>query len=168
VIDLDEGKEVAAVEIESPTGNTPAVVGEKTYFGTESGTFFGVDWQKAEVVWRHDPEQGTSYRSSAAVAEGLVIVGGRNKRLQAFDAATGTVAWEFAAKSGIESSPVIVGQRVFIATTAGRLYAVSLADGEELWQYEAGGGFMGSPAVAERRLVIANDDGVVYCFGRPD
>jgi outer membrane protein assembly factor BamB len=165
VVDLDQGKEIAAVDIQAPTGNTPAVVGDMTYFGTEGGTFFGVNWRQAKIVWRQEPENSTSYRSSAAATDRLVIVGGRNKRVQAFDAATGEIVWQFAARTRVDSSPVVVGQRVFVATAGGRLYALSLADGKQLWQYEAGGGFIGSPAVAAQRLVIANDEGVVYCFG---
>jgi outer membrane protein assembly factor BamB len=165
VVDLDEGREIAAIDIEGPTGNTPAVVGDMAFFGTEGGTFFGVNWKEAKIAWRYTDERSGSYRSSAASTDRLVIVGGHGKRLCAFDAARGGVVWEFAAKSTIDSSPVVVGQRVFVATTGGRLVAVSLAGGEPLWEYEAGGGFVGSPAVADQRLVLASDKGVVYCFG---
>jgi len=93
------------------------------------------------------------------------VVGGRNKRVHALNPKTGEELWSFAAKSRFDSSPVIVGDRVFAAAADGRLYALDLKSGKELWQYESGGGYTGSPAVADGRLVIANDDGVVYCFG---
>jgi outer membrane protein assembly factor BamB len=165
VVDLDKGEEVAAVDIQSPTGNTPAVVKDMVFFGTEAGTFFGINWRQAKIIWQYESEGSMSYRSSAAATDRLVIVGGRNKRVHAFDPAKGNIVWEYAAKTRIDSSPVVVGQRVFVATSGGRLYALSLAEGKQLWQYEAGGGFIGSPAVAGQRLVIANDEGVVYCFG---
>ena len=95
-----------------------------------------------------------------------VVFGGRNRRVQALDTQTGKELWQFAAKQRVDSSPVIVGQRVFVGSGDGRLYAFDLASGKELWQFEAGGDFAGSPAVAAGRLVIANEAGVVYCFGQ--
>jgi glucose dehydrogenase len=166
VIELTKGEEVASVDIQSPTGVTPAVLGDRVYFGTEAGAFFCINWRKAEVVWTFTSEDGGQpFRSSPAVTENCVIVGGRNKRVHALDPATGKELWQYAATSRVDSSPVIVGPRVFVGSADGRLYALDLKTGAEKWKYEAGGGFAGSPAVAERRLVIANDDGVVYCFG---
>ena len=49
VIDLHDGHEVAAIDMESPTGSTPAVRGDTLYVGTEAGTFFAIDWKKATV-----------------------------------------------------------------------------------------------------------------------
>ena len=48
VIDLANGEETGAIEIEAPTGSTPAAVGELIYFGTEGATFFCIDWKAAE------------------------------------------------------------------------------------------------------------------------
>lgn len=66
----------------------------------------------------------------------------------------------------VDSSPIVVGKRVFIATGDGRVLALAVATGEELWQYEAGGGFSGSPAVAEGCLIVGNEDDTLYCFGK--
>jgi outer membrane protein assembly factor BamB len=166
VIDVNEGKEVASVEIDSPTGVTPAAVGDRVFFGTEGGTFFCIDWAQAKVVWTFsDDRHGQAFRSSPAAAKQAVVFGGRNKRVHALDPEKGTELWRFAAKSRIDASPVIAGDRVFVAATDGRLYALDLKSGKPLWEHETGGGFVGSPAVAAGRLVIASDDGVVYCFG---
>ncbi|HND56634.1 MAG TPA: PQQ-like beta-propeller repeat protein, partial [Pirellulaceae bacterium] len=169
IIDLDSGKETATVEIQSPTGVTPAVLGDRVYFGTESATFFGIDWRKAEVVWSYQPDKGSQpFRSSPAVTKECIIFGGRNKRVQALDPQDGKELWSFTAKNRLDSSPVIVGDRAFIGSADGRLYALNTKTGEKVWQYEAGGGFAGSAAVSNERLVIANDNGTVYCFGKKD
>ena len=166
IIDLTEGKEVAAVPIESPTGVTPAVLGDHVFFGTEGGVFFAVNWREAKETWRAEDKSGSQpFRSSPAVREGLVVVGSRNKLVQAFDPANGNPLWEFAAQQRVDSSPVIVGDSVFIGAGDGRLYALDAKTGDEKWEYQATGGFTGSPAVADGKLVIASDRGVVYCFG---
>jgi outer membrane protein assembly factor BamB len=166
IIDLNKGVEEASVDIQAPTGVTPAALGSRVFFGTEGSTFFCIDWKKAEVAWTFsDEDSGQPFRSSPAVTEQVVVVGGRNKRVHALNPDNGTEIWRFAAKSRVDASPVIAGKRVFAASADGRLVALDLQTGRQLWEYETGGGFTGSPAVAAGCLIIANDDGVVYCFG---
>ena len=166
IVDLDKGEAVADVPIESPTGTTPAVSGERVYFGTHAGDFFCIDWQKAKAIWTwQDDAKPSEFRSSAAIGKEQIIVGDRGRRVFALDRATGRQDWEFPTKRNVDSSPVIVGDRVFFGTTDGVLYALNVADGKERWKYEAGGGFIGSPAVADHKLFVASEDGVLYCFG---
>lgn len=166
IIDLSQGKEAAAVPIEAPTGVTPAVLGDNVYFGTEGGAFFAVNWKEAKVAWKvEDKGSSQPYRSAPAVQEGIVVVGSRSRRVDAFDPKSGKELWSFATKQRIDSSPVIVGNRVFVGAADGRMYALDLKDGKQMWEYQATGGFTGSPAVADGKLVIATDRGVVYCFG---
>lgn len=166
IIDLDKGESVGEVQIDAPTGSTPAVSGSMVYFGTEGGTFFGIDWKKAEVVWKfRDKKRNQPFRSSAAVTEKAVFVGGRDKVMRALEPESGDELWAFPTRGRVDSSAVIVGQRAFFGSADGRIYAVTADTGKEVWQYEAGGSFTASPAVADGRLVIASDDGIVYCFG---
>lgn len=166
IIDLTRGKEIAAVPIEAPTGVTPAVLGDLVHFGTESGTLFGVNWKEAKVVWKvEDKAAGQPMRGSPAVQEGVLVAGSRSRRVQAHNPANGDELWTFPTKQRIDSSPVIVGQKVYVAAGDGRLYALDLKSGKELWQYQAAGGFTGSPAVADGKLVIATDRGEVICLG---
>jgi outer membrane protein assembly factor BamB len=166
IIDLLKGASTASVEIGSPTLITPAVLGDHVFFGTEANVFFCVNWKEAKEAWKVEDNSSTQgYRSSPAVTAGLVVVGSRNKEVQAFNPENGKELWRFPTKQRIESSPVIVGNRVFIGSADGRLYALSAKDGTEVWQAQCTGGFTGSPAVADGKLVIASDRGVVYCFG---
>lgn len=167
VIDLDKGNEVAGVEIDAPTGVTPAVLGDFVYFGTEGGVVFGVNWKEAKTIWTYKPDKGSqAFRSSPAVTKSAVVIGGRNKQVHCLQPETGKVLWTFPTKQRVDSSPIIAGDRVFVGSADGRFYVINLQSGEKVWEYEAKGSFNSSPAVADGRLVIASDDGVVYCFGR--
>jgi len=136
------------------------------YFGTEAGVLFGVNWKDAKVVWSYRPDNGSQgFRSSPAVTDSLVVIGGRNRLVHAVDPKTGKVLWTFATKQRVDSSPVIVGDRVFVGSADGRLYAIHVKTGQKVWEYEAAGGLTSSPAVADGRLVIASDQGTIYCFG---
>ena len=98
----------AAVPIDGPTGTTPAVAGDCVFFGTEGGIFFGIDVVKGETVWRQPAKvAGQSYRSSAAIADGLAIVGFRGKAIEAFATADGSRAWRHPLRGRVEASPVV-------------------------------------------------------------
>ena len=75
MIDLNEGKEIGSVEIEAPTGSTPAVLGDLLYVGTEGATFFAIDWKTPKVVWQYTAQRRQMpFRGSAAVTKNVVIL----------------------------------------------------------------------------------------------
>ncbi|MEX2560617.1 MAG: PQQ-binding-like beta-propeller repeat protein [Pirellulales bacterium] len=93
------------------------------------------------------------------------MFGGRNRMVHGIDAKDGVEQWTFTARSRVDSSCVVVGQRVYVGSGDGRLYGLDLKSGDKVWEYEAGGAFSASPAVAAGRLVIGNETGDLFCFG---
>jgi outer membrane protein assembly factor BamB len=81
------------------------------------------------------------------------------------NAQTGKLMWEFVTKSRVESSPAVVGDRVYVGSNDGRFYVLNVATGAKVWEFNAGGPLSASPAVAEGRIVIGTQDGKLYCFG---
>ena len=175
VIDAATGAETAAVPIDGPTGTTPAVAGDRVFFGTEGGVFFGIDFVKGAAAWRKPAAvTGQSYRSSAAIADRLAIVGFRGKAIEAFATTDGERAWRRPTRGRVEASPAVVTatgpggapprEVAIVADAAGVVVALDAATGEPAWDFDAGGGFGGGPAVAAGRVVIASDDGTLWCF----
>ena len=167
VIDLDQGKEVGAVDI-AQTGATAAALGARVFCGTQQGIFFGVDWKRLETTWQKD--SGSPIQSSPAIGttqtnRSVVIFGTQARKVIALACDNGETVWEFTAHSKIDSSPVVVGPRVLVPGTDGRLYQLKVDDGTKIWEKQFAGGFAASPAVAQKRLVIATRRGVVYCLG---
>ena len=135
VIDLANGQETGAVEIDSPTGCTPAAAGNRIYFGTEGATFFCVDWKQLKIVWQWtEKKRAKSIRSAPRSLPKAVIVGGRDKVVHAFepDGQQPTKPkWDFVTKGRVDSSPVIVGERVYFGSADGRIYGLDAATGEK-------------------------------------
>ncbi len=185
VIDARTGKSKADVRIDGPTGTTPAAADARVYFGSEGGVFWAIDFDTAAVAWKVAPAANPqAYRSSAAIADGLTIVGSRGKAIEALQLADGVRKWRVPMRGRVDGSPVVVrvahagdtaathvaaiGPHSLIAIvgdSAGRIVAVHTADGTLAWDFDAGGGFTGSPAVAAGHLVMASDDGTLWCFG---
>jgi outer membrane protein assembly factor BamB len=170
VIDLKQGEELGSVDIQSPTGGSPAALGDSVYFGTEQAGFFAVRWNKPELKWHFDREKAeddplSAIRSNPAVTENHVIFGAADRVVRSLDPKTKTVNWATTLKTRIETSPVVVGQRVFVASGDGRLHALDLETGKVVMEKEFEGGFMASPSVGFGRMIIASDRGTVYCLG---
>jgi outer membrane protein assembly factor BamB len=174
VIDVQTGEEKAAVPIDGPTGTTPATNGDRVFFGTEGGGFFAIDFLKADVAWRgRSAVNGQSYRSSAAIAGDLVIVGSRGKAVEAFACADGAKKWRHPMRGKVDASPIVAATEddrplAIVADSAGKIVALDAATGEIVWEFDAGGGFSAGAAAAVGHLVIASDDGTVWCFSSPE
>ena len=173
VIDVATGAEVAAVPIDGPTGTTPAALGDRVFFGTEGGAFLAIDFVAAAPAWRaQSAAPGQAYRSSAAIADGLAIVGSRGKAVEAFATADGARAWRHPMRGRVDASPVVVGVTgtagpgpgVVVADAAGRIALLDARTGASLWDFDAGGRFDAGAAVVAGRVVIASAAGTVWCF----
>ncbi len=168
VYNLADGKEVGAIDIDGPTGSTPAARDGKIYFGTEEGTFYAIDTttDPMTVVWTFsDPRRRQGIRTAAAVDDKFAVFGSQGKAAYGIDLKTGEKVWDFPTRTRVESSPLIAGKVAIVATQRGKLSLVDLQSGEATWEHEDGGGFLASPVVVDGKLVIGNTDGTLTCFG---
>ena len=173
VIDALTGAEEVAVSIDGPTGTTPAAAGSRVFFGSEGGVFWAIDVAAGKVAWKLVPEgSGQAYRSSAAIAGDLALVGTRGRAVEAFALADGAKAWRQGMRGRVDGSPVVVHANddtgtcvAIVGDSAGKVVVLRATDGEKLWEFDAGNGFASSPAVADGCVIMASGDGTVWCFG---
>lgn len=165
-IDLDSGAVSASVSVDGYVGASPAIDAGVAYVGTFESEVLAINLADSKILWRYKhPDRHFAFYSSAALTEEMVILGGRDKFVHGIDRASGKEKWVHQEKSRIDSSPVLVGDRVFVATDSGDLVALKTATGEEVWRFETGSAFSASPAVASNRLVISTIEGMVIAFG---
>lgn len=163
---ISDGKEMFSVSSGAYTGASPALQGSLAFFGTFSNEVLSVNLQSRQVVWRYENKQRQfPFYSSAALSGGKVVLGGRDKLVHCLEAASGKVAWTFATRARVDSSPAIAAERVYIGSNDGWFYVLDLSNGAKLWEFEAGAGLSASPAIGGGRIVIGSQDGRLYCFG---
>jgi outer membrane protein assembly factor BamB len=167
VIDTATGKEVGnPVSLGGQVGATAAVLGDSIFVCTMSDEVLAIDWKKGEIVWRFMPMKNRQgFASAPSATDKLIIAGSKDKRVYALDRQTGQQVWSFATKNKVDSSAVVVGQRVFVGSQDHHLYVLDLASGNELRRFNLGASITSSPAVAGNCLVIGTEDGTVYCLG---
>lgn len=170
IVDLDKGESISTdLPLGSPTGSTPAAIGDMAIVGTYGGAIFGFDWKTVTQKWMfQDTEISPEIRASVSATDTLAVTNSRSRRVFAVKVDSGKLAWQVTLNKRADSSPTISADgRVWIAATDGRLYALDLETGKESWTYEIQGGFLGGPAIADSKLVVASDKGTVFCFGSP-
>ena len=95
-IRIADGKQAYEISSGSYTGASPVLAGGRAYFGTFDNQVLGVDLVEHRILWRYEhPVRKFPFYSSAAFADGLVVLGGRDKIVHALDAKTGQERWSF-------------------------------------------------------------------------
>jgi outer membrane protein assembly factor BamB len=67
-----------------------------------------------------------------------------------------------------ETSPLIVGNRIYVGDYAGRVYALQSVDGKTIWTFQAGGDVKGAIAYDRGRVFFGAYDGRLYALRASD
>jgi outer membrane protein assembly factor BamB len=163
-----DGKEIGKISLGGYAAASAAVDHEnnRAFVGTFQNEVLAVDLNRLAVAWRFkDAAREFPFYASPAVGSGVVVAGGRDKRVRALDETTGKERWSFATPARVDASPVIAGDRVVAGSLSGDLYLLALATGKQLWHYAAGAPIAASPSVGGGYLVVATTDGTVLALG---
>jgi len=154
-------------------------------FARGAGRFVAFDKDNGNVVWWGETpfDLIQTYYSNPVVAniggQRLLISGGADGGLHAFQVRTGKRVWSYKYSAGvINPSPVVVGNYVLCAhgeenPEGGDIGRVICVDGskvtngkpELVWQFRDGTRFgLASPATDGKYLYVPDDAGKLYCF----
>lgn len=162
-----EGAELASGEFgfdRRTVQSSPAVAGGTVFVGARDGFLYALDAATGERRWRFDHEVSW-VNSSPAVARGLVFAGTSDGQfIQAVDATSGAERWRVTSAGIVWTSPLVVGDELYVAEGAGRIRALDAGSGEERWSAWVGGRVFGSPVVDDRVLFVGSEDGGVYAL----
>jgi outer membrane protein assembly factor BamB len=152
VAQLQEGSTWVKVFNDNGSGmivSSPLVVDDRIYVAVahqkgldKFGVVHCLDRNTQEVLWSFDHEGDMKpVFSSPRLAEGRLFIGEGfhddiNCRLYCLDARTGKLCWPpFQTNSQTESSPCIVGGKVYFGAGNDGIYALDAATGKKLWQF---------------------------------
>src|SRR5262249_28866838 len=112
--------------------------------------------------------------SSPVIADGKVYIGegyhqDKDCRLFCLDAATGKKLWEFQTTSHTESTPTVVGGRVYFGAGDDGVFCLDAATGKKLWQ-ATGWHVDCRPEVVGKRLYGGSgyDNFEIFCLNVDD
>ena len=130
--------------------------------------------QAPVLAWRL--QTGGPVRSSPAIADRTVYVGGTDGRVYAIDVASGVELWTARIGGAIASTPALSTDRVFVSTRSNDVIALDRRSGKEVWRARTGpditthpGGehwdyFSSSPTLAGDAVLVGSGDGRLHAL----
>jgi len=120
--------------------SSPAVAGNKVYFGTGSGYCYALDVNKGNLLWKF--KTNGVVHSSPAIGFGNVYIGSWDTYMYALDKNTGQEKWKFKTgidtiiynQTGIQGSPLIKDSLLYFGCRDSYLYALGAVSGKKIWQ----------------------------------
>jgi outer membrane protein assembly factor BamB len=165
-LDRRTGQELWSFQTEGATIDaSPTVADGLVYFGSSSDYFYALDSQTGALKWRLEAKYPSwANWTTAAVVDGTVYVsaGMDDKSLYVLDSQTGVAKWEFNALSGINASPAVAGDVVYVGSMDHYLYALDSQDGAVKWKFKTGGSIESSPLVVNGVVYVGSYDGYLY------
>jgi len=164
----------------------PTIYNNKVFFGSSNATFFAVDEETGNLIWRYHLTSGGTLDNSVAIADNIIYLTqtGYAWRIYALFANTAPGnyteadpeprAWvkEIIVGAAALTEPIVADGKVFFSSANGHmLYALDTASsGATVWtsSFSESYGAPGSPTVADGKVFVTVTNGLgLYCFGDP-
>lgn len=186
-LDRESGAERWRAKAAGAVDAAPAVAEGRVFIGDRAGVFHAFDAATGDELWTFRErmpvpfpwghESGDIYRSSATIADGMVLFGGTDGFVYALDPATGRPRWRTELQARIPGSPAVADGLVVVGDAAGIVHALDLATGASRWTFRTAGadlvsadfGFdrrtiQASPSIAGDRVFVGARDGFLYAL----
>ena len=151
----DSGEVAWTLQTGDKVRATPLVVDGTVYVGSWDKSMYALEAETGALRWQ--TPIGGQIQTTAAVYGHLVISASRKASVVALDADSGEVAWEFVYGNNmwVESSPVIVGDTVYIGSSGNQVvYGLDAQTGKLRLMYNTRAFCWSRPLVIDRTLVI--------------
>jgi outer membrane protein assembly factor BamB len=106
------------------------------------------------------------------IQDGRVVLGCRDGKVYAFDAASGKPVWSVPCGGPVVASPASDGKHLYAAGGNGRLLCLDAATGKPGWTLDLAAQtapdvqLFSSPALARGKLYIGTSKGKFFCIGK--
>jgi outer membrane protein assembly factor BamB len=153
----------------------PSIGFNRLYFSTNSGNVTAINMKTGKKAWKY--RSGRCVAASPALGtqqHGTVYTVFLNKppcnakrglgEVVAFSAGFGKIRWRKTIGAS-ETSPLLVGNTLYVGDWNGRIWALDARSGRTKWVSGSHGPIKGALAYSDGRLYVGSYDGHVYCIG---
>lgn len=154
-----------------------AMVGENLYL-LSSRSFFIMDSKTGRIIVRKKLGYSVDVNSTPLITDTEIIFGTADRGIIALDRQTLEEKWHFRTNpaliytspyskppsSTVETSPVLIGNTVFMGASDGVFYALNRTDGKLRWKHETGIPIFTTATISGNTLYVADFAGNVYGF----
>jgi outer membrane protein assembly factor BamB len=137
--------------------------GSVMYIGSRDGSLYALRTSDGKLVWKTPSEHAVDV--IPAVSDNMVVYGSSSARLTAVNPIDAKPIWSFNAKDGVfQSSPLIVGDRVFSGGGGHFVRSFEKATGKLVWERELGMWVQSSVAHRNGVIYIGSDAGFLVAY----
>lgn len=134
------------------------------FAGCRDGHLYAFDLKTGKLRWKLG-EHGSWVVSTPAYEHGIVYASTSDtKMVQAVDAKTGKILWQYQGTGYEFASPIVTPHQVITAFWSAILMRLRKGDGKAIARTGGQGPMISSPVVVHGVLYIGCDDGNVYAF----
>ena len=156
----------------------PAIGYNRLFFSTNSGVLTAISEKTGKHAWKVESHRcvaaspalgphahGTVYEVFLNHPPCNALNGGHGSdgEVAAFSVGHGRLHWKHTIGPS-ETSPLIVGDRLYVGDWNGDIWAFDANHGRLLWKFHTGGAIKGGLAFSGGRLYVGSYDGHVYCL----
>ncbi len=147
--------------------NVQLIASDGLIFVSTSRGLYALYAEGGQIAWRFDTEMPLG--NSPTVSNGIVYVGGFDRKLHALRASDGTYLWSFdGAQAGYSTNPLVVEGLVIVGNRDGAMYAVgangTARQGQLVWKYQTDGLIDLSAAYKDGVVYFAANDNFAYAL----
>jgi outer membrane protein assembly factor BamB len=179
----DDGSELWHVPAGGPVSSAPLLTEDALYVATDTDHVIALARSNGEVLWRYkrDPTEGFAIAGHAGLSRDgrRIFAGFSDGAVVALDASDGHVLWQIDTSEDlidleenskrfrdVDTTPVIVEDRIYVASFSGGLYALDAATGTLRMRNES---LIGITAIQKARdaLILSSADLGLICLDVP-
>lgn len=154
---------VSSVAVPTPAGTAAPRTAENGKGGTE---FFETETEAGSLQPRWVFKTEDEIRCSPTATRDMAFIGSYDNNVWALKLDNGELAWKFATKAGIASSPVLDEQNrlIMFGSEDNNFYAVDYRSGRLSWSHATKDRVRGTPRIEHGHVFFGSDDGKIYAL----
>lgn len=109
----------------------------------------------------------TAENGTRGESNGAYMFRGNSHRTGVYESETpdnNSLLWSFDTGTQIESSPVVMDDKVYFGSDNGRIYCVNISTGDEVWNFTTGNAVKSTPTVLDGIVYVGSTDGNLYAI----
>ncbi len=171
-LEAETGQELWQTELSGALASSPVVNTDLVYVASFDNQLHALDIQTGQEKWAASAQDWIW--DAPAFADGVVYFVDIQGNVYAVDGASGDQIWSQQLNLPVQTSPVVVGETVYIASgddldaenPQGALTALNVADGKQQWQKTAPGPLFTTPVVVGDSIIVAlqSDQDLLIAF----
>lgn len=148
--------------------NSLTVSDAVVFANTLNGELFALDILSGKSLGRFSVTSGSSFSAPLIFGNNVITTsaGEGGNSIFSYNLIRGEIRWGRNVR-WVESSPVLSGENIFVASVDGSIFKLNVRDGVIVWKSglkNRYASFYTSPAVSDGKLFVGSTDGIMYAF----